>query len=171
MEVFQQTIIEVQQAIDGWMPTDREITVLEAGCGSLADVDFGSRSRVVGIDIRRNNSIATKGGRQILGDLETYPIAEDAYDAIVCWYVFEHLRRPDLVLDKICPGAGAGWSCGDRRAERAEPQGTGHEVHPPPVSRLDLPAPVPRSERRSAGPSGRSRPPSRCPSFPPGCAR
>ena len=102
LEVFQQTIIEVQQTINDWLPSDREVTVLEAGCGSLTYVDFGSRSRVIGIDISQEQLDRNEGlDEQILGDLETYPIAEDAYDAIVCWYVFEHLRRPDLVLVKF----------------------------------------------------------------------
>lgn len=96
---LQQTIIKVQQTINDWLPSDREVTVLEAGCGSLTYVDFGSRSRVVGIDISQEQLDRNEGlDERILGDLESYPLAENAYDAIVCWNVFEHLRRPDLVL-------------------------------------------------------------------------
>jgi SAM-dependent methyltransferase len=95
----QQTIIKVQQIINDWLPSNREVAVLEAGCGSLTYVDFGSRSRVIGIDISQEQLDCHEGlDERILGDLETYPLAEDAYDAIVCWNVFEHLRRPDLVL-------------------------------------------------------------------------
>jgi SAM-dependent methyltransferase len=102
LETFQQAIVEVQQTIDNWLPSDRGITVLEAGCGSLTCVDFGSRSRVIGIDISQEQLDRNEGlDERILGDLETCPIAEGAYDAIVCWYVFEHLRRPDLVLVKF----------------------------------------------------------------------
>lgn len=99
LDTLQQTIIRVQQIINDWLPSDREVTVLEAGCGSLTYVDFGSRSRVIGIDISQEQLDRNEGlDERILGDLETYPLAEGAYDAIVCWNVFEHLRRPDLVL-------------------------------------------------------------------------
>jgi SAM-dependent methyltransferase len=99
METFDQTIVEVQQTIDDWLPSGDEVTVLEAGCGSLSHLKFGSRSRVIGIDISQDQLDRNDGlDERILGDLETYPLAEGAYDAIVCWYVFEHLRRPDLVL-------------------------------------------------------------------------
>lgn len=102
MDAFQQTITEVQQTIDDWLPSGREVMVLEAGCGSLTYADFGSRSRVVGIDMSQDQLDRNEGlDERILGDLETYPIAEGAYDAIICWYVFEHLRRPDLVLIKF----------------------------------------------------------------------
>ena len=129
---------------------DREVTVLEAGCGSLTYLNFGSRSRVIGIDISREqldrNEVLDE---RILGDLETYSLAEDAYDAIVCWYVLT-LAAAGPGADQLCPSTSARRRCSDRRTERAKPQGVAHKVQSPQISCLDLPASVPRSVRRQA---------------------
>src|SRR3954469_8774977 len=68
--------------------------VLEAGCGSAAHVRF-PRAHSTGIDIdphqlERNTACS----ETILGDIETYDLPASSYDAIVCWYVFEHLNYP-----------------------------------------------------------------------------
>ena len=85
----------VDEALDG----RHDVRVLEGGCGSAAYVRFPDEARIVGIDIdphqlERN----TACDETILGDLETYDLPPSSYDAIVCWYVFEHLRYPDHVL-------------------------------------------------------------------------
>lgn len=77
----------------------RPLRVLEAGCGSTSHLDVGPDARVVGIDISRaqldqNQHLAEK----IQGDLETYPLAAEDFDVIVCWDVLEHLPRPELAL-------------------------------------------------------------------------
>jgi SAM-dependent methyltransferase len=73
--------------------------VLEAGCGSAAHVRFPATAVITGIDIdthqlERNTAVTEK----ILGDVETYDLSPSSYDAIVCWYVFEHLKFPDHAL-------------------------------------------------------------------------
>jgi SAM-dependent methyltransferase len=73
--------------------------VLEAGCGSAAHVRFPDDAKITGIDndpaqLARN----TACDDTILADLETYALPASSYDAIVCWYVFEHLRHPEQLL-------------------------------------------------------------------------
>jgi SAM-dependent methyltransferase len=89
-------------------PVDRP-RVLEAGCGSAAYVRFPSTAHITGIDIdsdqlERNTACHEK----ILGDLETYDLPESSYDAIVCWYVFEHLRFPDHALVRFARAVSPG---------------------------------------------------------------
>jgi SAM-dependent methyltransferase len=73
--------------------------VLEAGCGSAAYVSFPPSAHITGIDIDEHQLARnTACDETILGDLETYDLVPDAYDAIVCWYVFEHLNYPDHAL-------------------------------------------------------------------------
>ena len=170
LDVFQQVIVEVQQTINDWLP-DREVTVLEAGCGSLTYLNFGSRSRVIGIDISREqldrNEVLDE---RILGDLETYSLAEDAYDAIVCWYVFEHLRRPDLVLINfaraLAPGGVAVIAVPNVLSPKVLlTKFSPHRFHVWTYRHLF------RDQYAGLPVTGRSRPPSRCPSFLPDCAQ
>ncbi len=73
--------------------------VLEAGCGSLERVRFAPDAHVVGMDIEpvriENNSTIDEG---IVGDVETYDFEPESFDAVVCWYVFEHLHDPLAAL-------------------------------------------------------------------------
>lgn len=90
---------QLQGCVDEALSSRRDVRVLEAGCGSAAYVRFPEGARIVGIDIdphqlERN----TACDETILGDLETYDLPPSTYDAIVCWYVFEHLRYPDHAL-------------------------------------------------------------------------
>jgi SAM-dependent methyltransferase len=88
VEGMQQT---VDEAARNWTAP----RVLEAGCGSLERVKFGSDTHVIGMDIEairvENNTSIDEG---IVGDVETYDFTPSDYEAIVCWYVFEHLRDP-----------------------------------------------------------------------------
>jgi SAM-dependent methyltransferase len=77
----------------------RDITVLDAGCGSRTPVDFGAHARVVGLDIdqeavRKNNKL----DEVLIGDLETYPLPAETFDVIFCRYVLEHLNDPESAL-------------------------------------------------------------------------
>jgi SAM-dependent methyltransferase len=88
---------------------NRPLRVLEAGCGSLSYVNFGDEAHIVGIDIdavalERNKHI----DESILGDVETYDFQPDAYDAVVCWYVFEHLKNPVAALVRFAHAAKPG---------------------------------------------------------------
>src|SRR3990167_7207197 len=76
--------------------------VLDAGCGrDKAYVDFPG-AHITGIDIDAdalalNHSLDIR----IVGDIQTYPLPESAFDAIVCWDVLEHLPSPRAALENM----------------------------------------------------------------------
>lgn len=75
------------------------IKLLEAGCGSFSHINVKPFVKSVGIDISqdqldRNTDLHEK----ILGDIQTYPLPEDEFDVVVCWYVLEHLPKPKDAL-------------------------------------------------------------------------
>src|SRR4051812_49425765 len=99
---MQDALTRMQRVVDvALRGTDRP-EVLEAGCGSLERVRFSQTARVTGIDLdearlARNPSL----NRRIVGNIEDYELPESAFDAIVCWYVFEHLRNPVAALARF----------------------------------------------------------------------
>lgn len=73
--------------------------MLDAGCGSVCNVRFSGQPFIVGIDIspeqlKKNTDVDEK----ILGDIETYPLEPNSYDAVVCWDTVEHLNRPERAI-------------------------------------------------------------------------
>ena len=79
-----------------------QIDVLEAGCGSASHLDFGPTARITGVDIspsqlERNKSLDVS----IIGDLQSHPLPNEAFDVVVCWNVLEHLPRPREALDNM----------------------------------------------------------------------
>ncbi|HEY3277427.1 MAG TPA: class I SAM-dependent methyltransferase [Syntrophorhabdaceae bacterium] len=75
------------------------LVLLEAGCGSMSHIRIRGTEKTVGIDIsaqrlERNSSIQER----IVGDLETYPLPEATFDAVICWNVLEHLSRPEKAV-------------------------------------------------------------------------
>jgi SAM-dependent methyltransferase len=80
----------------------RDLTLLEAGCGSASYFHFANVSRTVGIDtdpgqLEHNQALHEK----ILGDLQTYALHPNAFDIVVCWDVIEHLSRPRDALHNM----------------------------------------------------------------------
>ena len=79
------------------------LRLLEAGCGSASYFDFANVTRTVGIDISREqldrNAFVQE---KILGDIQTYPLARNEFDIVVCWDVLEHLSRPQEALHNLC---------------------------------------------------------------------
>jgi SAM-dependent methyltransferase len=79
-----------------------EITILEAGCGSMSHFNHGifHNARLVGIDLseeqlEKNTYLKEK----ILGDIQDpNSLPASAYDLIICWDVLEHLPDPAMAL-------------------------------------------------------------------------
>lgn len=99
---FEQSVSELQAVIDRELGKSGSYTVLEAGCGSRSLVRFSDKARLVGIDIsekqlERNTVLHEK----IAGDIQTYPLGEEKYDAIISWDVLEHLETPQLAVDNF----------------------------------------------------------------------
>jgi ubiquinone/menaquinone biosynthesis C-methylase UbiE len=68
----------------------------------MPSLSFGEDERKVGIDIsasqlERNTSLSEK----ILGDIQTFRLPAESFDAIICWDVLEHLRYPLRALENF----------------------------------------------------------------------
>lgn len=92
----------LQRTIDDFVANRGDLKVLEAGCGSCTNVRLPPGAHLAGIDISekqldRNESLDEK----ILGDLQTHDLPSEEFDLIVCWYVLEHLDRPERALDNM----------------------------------------------------------------------
>jgi SAM-dependent methyltransferase len=95
-------IEKIQQVIDRALGGKRSPVILEAGCGSLSHVRFPADARVVGIDISRAQLERNQGlVERIHGDIQTHDFGGQRFDAIVCWDVLEHLKRPGDALERF----------------------------------------------------------------------
>ncbi len=86
------------QVIVDRMGANRQLRILEAGCGSASRCRIRS-SQAVGIDISqealdRNTHLDEK----ILGDIQTFRLEASSFDVIFCWDVLEHLDQPEKAL-------------------------------------------------------------------------
>jgi SAM-dependent methyltransferase len=84
----------LQPVFDSVLEPGQLRRVLDAGCGS-ARIDLAPEVELTGIDlspeaIARNPSIDVA----IVGDIQTYPLPHEYYDAIFCWFVLEHVPEP-----------------------------------------------------------------------------
>lgn len=99
----------MQRTVDEALRGASAPRILEAGCGSLERVRFPDDAHVIGIDleaIRLDNNDGIDEG--IVGDVETYDLPAESFDAVVCWYVFEHLRNPLAALVRFARAARPG---------------------------------------------------------------
>ena len=92
-------IRKLQAYLDQELSPKGAVRLLEAGCGSASNLDFGARARLVGIDIsekqlERNNLLHEK----VLGDIQRHEFPPETFDVIVCWDVLEHLPQPELAM-------------------------------------------------------------------------
>jgi len=96
------TYDEVRAVVGNLIAKKRNLSVLEAGCGSFSYFPLPETAHVAGIDISekqlaRNSFVQEK----ICGDLQTYPLPADRYDTVVCWDVLEHLPEPEKALGNM----------------------------------------------------------------------
>lgn len=93
----------VSQAANALLDGKNQLKVLEAGCGSASHIRFHAPAHVVGIDISKEQLDKNAAVQEkILGDLQTYPLPQDEFDAAVCWMVMEHLDNPrDAMLNMV----------------------------------------------------------------------
>ena len=92
----------LQAVLDKELAGKSNLKILEAGCGSISKVQFKPGSHIVGIDIsekqlERNKVINEK----IRADIQYYDFKPEEYDVIMCWYVLEHLKKPELALQNF----------------------------------------------------------------------
>jgi SAM-dependent methyltransferase len=92
-------IREMQERVDELLAGRGGLRVLEAGCGPRLNLSFPAGTYVVGVDedavaLARNEDLS----EAIVGDLDSYKPEPSSFDAIVCWYVLEHVNRPDEMI-------------------------------------------------------------------------
>lgn len=76
--------------------------VLEAGCGSVTNINLPPNSHVTGIDISQHELDANRIlSQRIVADLQSYQFPADTFDLIVCWDVLEHLPSPEMALERF----------------------------------------------------------------------
>ncbi len=89
----------VYETANYFLTGKNNIKVLDAGCGSVSHVRFNCAAHTVGIDISKDqlehNPIVQE---KILGDLQTFSLPKEEFDVVVCWFVVEHLSRPENAL-------------------------------------------------------------------------
>jgi SAM-dependent methyltransferase len=86
---------ELQHVFDSLFREDELTRVLDAGCGYSLSLDFPHSVHLVGLDttpeaIAKNKNI----DEAIVGDLQTCPLPPASFDAVICWWVLEHI--PDM---------------------------------------------------------------------------
>lgn len=91
--------IRLQQKIDELTYGRKNLSVLEAGCGSVSHIRIPSSGEITGIDVSpeqlgRNGHIHNR----IVGDVQHHVFGPDSFDVIVCWDVLEHLMFPEKAL-------------------------------------------------------------------------
>ncbi len=94
---------ELQRFFDAYFAREMELTeVLDAGAGVQLPLDIPLHVRLTSLDIDEGNlSRNMNADRKIVGDLQLYDFAENSFDAIICWYVLEHVADPDAVLARL----------------------------------------------------------------------
>jgi SAM-dependent methyltransferase len=94
---------KLQSLVEGFRSREpRPLRILDAGCGSRGQVEFGTDAHVAGLDISREQlDRNTSVDEKILGDIETYPLPDADYDIVICWNVLEHLPHPDRALSNL----------------------------------------------------------------------
>jgi SAM-dependent methyltransferase len=90
---------DLQRCVDAVLSETGCDRVLDAGCGFRLPIDLPDGAYVVGIDVSadalaRNDQL----DEAIVGDLQDYPLPAEDFDVVVCWWVLEHLRRPDRAI-------------------------------------------------------------------------
>lgn len=92
----------LQAALDRWRDGRTGLQILEAGCGSTSRLDLGAHAHVVGLDISAaqlaRNAVVHE---RIVGDVQSYPLPADAFDAAVCWDVLEHVDDPPAAVGNL----------------------------------------------------------------------
>jgi SAM-dependent methyltransferase len=98
--VFQDaTRRELQRVFDANVPPGGLRKVLDAGCGYKLPIDVPRDVHLTGID-QSPDALAKNlnADELVLGDIQSHPLPAGEYDAVICWWVLEHVpdRRSAL---------------------------------------------------------------------------
>ncbi|HEY1489342.1 MAG TPA: class I SAM-dependent methyltransferase [Micromonosporaceae bacterium] len=89
----------MQARVDELLGGREGLRVLEAGCGPRLNLKFPPGTYVIGVDedevaLARNEELS----EAIVADLGGYQVEPASLDAVVCWYVLEHVDRPAEII-------------------------------------------------------------------------
>lgn len=103
------TLRAAQQLFDLHFDTHPPLRrVLDAGAGDTLPLHIPAEARLVAIDVspqmlERNRNADEK----ILADIQTWE-APEPFDAAICWWVLEHLRRPEQAMERLAASVRTG---------------------------------------------------------------
>ncbi len=75
--------------------------VLDAGAGECRYKEFFRHAHYIGLDFALGDASWDYGKLDVIGDLLHIPIADNAFDAVICTQVLEHVCEPKRVLCEI----------------------------------------------------------------------
>jgi 2-polyprenyl-3-methyl-5-hydroxy-6-metoxy-1,4-benzoquinol methylase len=90
----------LQACAEELLDTSRTVHVLDAGCGHRMPIPLAADLHVTGIDVVASQ-LRPDLDEAIVGDLQTYDLGTDRFDAVICWNVLEHVTDPLLVIRKF----------------------------------------------------------------------
>lgn len=83
---------ELQRVFEANLPSAGLRSVLDAGCGYKLPIDIPRSAHLTGIDQSPDALAKNQNADElILGDIQTFPLPAEAFDAAVCWWVLEHV--------------------------------------------------------------------------------
>src|SRR5690606_5095737 len=94
--------LALQAIVQDWRAGQEFIHILEAGGGSASRVVFEHPRRVTVVDISRSQLERNEAAdEKICADLHLAAVDPEAFGAIVCYEVLEHLQDPPRVLSNL----------------------------------------------------------------------
>jgi SAM-dependent methyltransferase len=85
----------LQRFFDEYFEDGSLHNVLDAGAGYELSIDIPLHVHLTALDISKPALAKNENAdEKIVGDLQTYRFPADHFDAIICWWVLEHLPRP-----------------------------------------------------------------------------
>lgn len=93
---------KLQRVVSSLLSDHKEVSVLEAGCGSFRHITYEGEAFITGIDLSSDQLLRNQNlDRRISGDIQVYPFPPESFDVVVCWDVLEHLPRPQEALGHL----------------------------------------------------------------------
>ena len=93
---------QLQSIVNTSLIGRKTFKILDAGCGYKGYRSYFSipeNAYMVGIDISEEQlQKNTFAHEKILGDIQSYELPPAEFDAIICWWVLEHVSQPDRAL-------------------------------------------------------------------------
>jgi SAM-dependent methyltransferase len=101
---------ELQRFFDAYFEENGPLAaVLDAGAGHQLPLDIPLDVHLSALDLSeealaKNENADTK----IVGDVQTYEFRPGSFDAVICWWVLEHLREPARAIARLATALRSG---------------------------------------------------------------